>query len=64
MVDDYDYVEPEIDRRDRYEKKRDDIVGNRALEIAKENGRFFPKRLVTVGEAIGILNRVADFAGL
>ena len=50
-----------------------DVSNNYGTNVARalyfgfmelENGRFDPRRLVTVEEGIAILNRVADFAGL
>lgn len=50
-----------------------DVSSNYGTNVARalyfgfmelENGRFDPRRFVTVGECIAILDRVADFAGL
>lgn len=40
LYDEYNEGEP-LDKRDRYEKKADEIVQKRAEQIAKENGHFF-----------------------
>ena len=36
-----EYHDEPLDKRDRYEKKADKIVHDRAAKIAKENGHFF-----------------------
>lgn len=52
----------------------DQVANNYGTNVARalyfgfmeleEDGCFFPQRLVTVGEAVTILDRVADFAGI